>query len=342
MNTPLLEVSNLEKTFEIHGGGIRRSTTGFVRAVDGVSFKLFEGETLGLVGESGCGKSTLARLILRLLEPSGGEIFYEGLNITNLTGRDLAKARSQIQMIFQDPYSSLNPRKTVKQILRSPLEVHKNLSPKERDRRIDEVLEQVGLNRAYLKYYPHQFSGGMRQRVGIARAIVLKPKLLVADEPVSALDVSIQVQILNLLKDLQDQLGLTILFIAHDVSVVQYMSKRIALMYLGQLVELADKESIYASPKHPYAKALMSAVPVINQERKHDRIILEGDVPSPMDPPSGCRFHTRCWISELKCESVPPEWRSVAENHYVACHLAESEFVDSKSFVNDEVKEPHK
>ena len=323
MSTPLLEIANLEKKFEVNRGGVFRSKTAYVQAVDNVSLKLFEGETLGLVGESGCGKSTLARLILRLLEPTAGNIFFAGRDITNLKGRRLGKVRSQIQMIFQDPYSSLNPRKTVKQILRSPLNVNKTLSRKERDMRVDELLEQVGLNRAYLKYYPHQFSGGMRQRVGIARAIALKPKLLIADEPVSALDVSIQVQILNLLRDLQDRLGLTILFIAHDVSVVQYMSNRIALMYLGQLVELADREKIYSSPQHPYAQALMSAVPVLDQERAHKRIILEGDVPNPMDPPSGCRFHTRCWISEAKCKTIVPKWRSVAKDHYVACHLAE-------------------
>jgi oligopeptide/dipeptide ABC transporter ATP-binding protein len=323
MSTPLLEIVNLEKKFEVNRGGIFQSKTAYVQAVDNVSLELFEGETLGLVGESGCGKSTLARLILRLLEPTAGNIFFDGHDITNLKGRRLGKVRSQIQMIFQDPYSSLNPRKTVKQILRSPLDIHKTLSRKERDMRVDELLEQVGLNRAYLKYYPHQFSGGMRQRVGIARAIALKPRLLVADEPVSALDVSIQVQILNLLRDLQDQLGLTILFIAHDVSVVQYMSNRIALMYLGQLVELADREKIYSSPRHPYAQALMSAVPVLDQERAHKRIILEGDVPNPMDPPSGCRFHTRCWISEAKCKTIVPEWRSVAKDHYVACHLTE-------------------
>ncbi len=323
MSTPLLEIVNLEKKFEVNRGGVFRSNTAYVQAVDNVSLKLFEGETLGLVGESGCGKSTLARLILRLLEPTAGNIFFDGRDITNLKGRRLGKFRSDIQMIFQDPYSSLNPRKTVKQILRSPLDVHKTLSRKERDMRVDELLEQVGLNRAYLKYYPHQFSGGMRQRVGIARAIALKPRLLIADEPVSALDVSIQVQILNLLRDLQDQLGLTILFIAHDVSVVQYMSNRIALMYLGQLVELADREIIYSAPQHPYAQALMSAVPVLDQERAHKRIILEGDVPNPMDPPSGCRFHTRCWISEAKCKTIVPEWRSVAKDHYVACHLSE-------------------
>jgi oligopeptide/dipeptide ABC transporter ATP-binding protein len=323
MSTPLLEIANLEKKFEVNRGGVFRSKTAYVHAVDNVSLKLFEGETLGLVGESGCGKSTLARLILRLLEPTAGNIFFAGRDITNLKGRRLGNVRLQIQMIFQDPYSSLNPRKTVKQILRSPLDVHKTLSRKERDMRVDELLEQVGLNRAYLKYYPHQFSGGMRQRVGIARAIALKPKLLIADEPVSALDVSIQVQILNLLRDLQDRLGLTILFIAHDVSVVQYMSNRIALMYLGQLVELADREKIYSSPQHPYAQALMSAVPVLDQERAHKRIILEGDVPNPMDPPSGCRFHTRCWISEAKCKTIVPKWRSVAKDHYVACHLAE-------------------
>jgi oligopeptide transport system ATP-binding protein len=329
MNTPLLEVINLEKRFNASRGGLFGLNRAFVQAVDNVNLELYEGETLGLVGESGCGKSTLARLILRLIEPNAGKILFKGRDIASLKDRELRKIRSQIQMVFQDPYSSLNPRKTVKQILRSPLDIHENLSPKERDKRIDELLEQVGLDHAYLNYYPHQFSGGMRQRIGIARAIALNPKLLVADEPVSALDVSVQVQILNLLRDLQERLNLTILFIAHDVSVVQYMSNRIALMYLGQLVELADRDMIYSSPKHPYAQALMSAVPVLDQDRHHERIILEGDVPSPMNPPSGCRFNPRCRFSEPLCESVAPEWRKIAENHFVACHLAEKINLDT-------------
>ena len=323
MNKPLLEVINLEKHFDSRREGLLGFNRGAVQAVDKVNLQLYEGETLGLVGESGCGKTTLARLILRLIEPSAGKIIFKGRDIANLKGRELRKTRSQIQMVFQDPYSSLNPRKTVKQILRSPLDIHKTLSRKERDNRIDELLEQVGLDRAYLKYYPHQFSGGMRQRIGIARAIALNPKLLVADEPVSALDVSVQVQILNLLKELQDRLNLTILFIAHDVSVVQYMSNRIALMYLGQLVELADRDMIYSSPKHPYAQALMSAVPVLDPNSTHERIILEGDVPSPFNPPSGCRFHPRCRFAEPICKAEAPEWRNIVENHFVACHLAE-------------------
>jgi oligopeptide/dipeptide ABC transporter ATP-binding protein len=323
MNAPLLEIINLEKHFDSRREGLLGFNKEVVQAVDKVNLQLYEGETLGLVGESGCGKTTLARLILRLIEPSAGKILFKGRDIASLRNRELRKIRSQFQMVFQDPYSSLNPRKTVKQILQSPLDIHNNLSRKDRDKRIDELLEQVGLDRAYLKYYPHQFSGGMRQRIGIARAIALNPKLLVADEPVSALDVSVQVQILNLLKDLQERLGLTILFIAHDVSVVQYMSNRIALMYLGQLVELADRDMIYSDPKHPYAQALMSAVPVLDQDRTHERIILEGDVPSPFNPPSGCRFHPRCRFSESICESVAPEWRKIMENHFVACHLAE-------------------
>lgn len=323
MNTPLLEVINLEKHFKISGGGLFGFNKRAVQAVDKVNLQIYEGEALGLVGESGCGKSTLARLILRLIEPDAGKIKFKGHDIAYLNGRELRKIRPQLQMVFQDPYSSLNPRKTIKQILRSPLDLHKNLSRKEREMRVDELLEQVGLDRAYLNDYPHQFSGGMRQRIGIARAIALNPKLLVADEPVSALDVSVQVQILNLLKDLQDRLGLTILFIAHDVSVVQYMSNRIALMYLGQIVELTDRDVIYSSPKHPYTQALMSAIPVIDQDRTHKRIILEGDVPSLTDSPSGCRFHPRCRFSEPICKSVAPEWRNVAENHFVACHLAE-------------------
>ncbi len=322
MMQPLLQVNNLKKYFATTRG-LWGSRGGDVRAVDGVSLAIREGETLGLVGESGCGKSTLGRTIMRLIEPSGGEILYRGRDITKLGGRDLRSVRREMQMIFQDPYSSLNPRQKVRQIVGAPLEVHKLGTREERHHRVEELLENVGLHSAYADRYPHQFSGGMRQRIGIARAIASNPSFLVADEPVSALDVSVQVQILNLLKDLQDQLGLTMLFIAHDVSVVQYVSHRVALMYLGRLVELANRDAIYSSPKHPYAQALMSAVPVLDPDGRHDRRILEGDVPSPIDPPTGCRFHPRCWIAEKRCAEVEPEFREVEENHFVACHLAE-------------------
>lgn len=320
MTDVLIEVSDLRKYFA-PVGKLLGTGDGSVRAVDGVSFAVQEGETLGLVGESGCGKSTLGRVILRLLEPSRGKIVYKGEDITRLGKARLRYLRREMQIIFQDPYSSLNPRQTVRQILLAPFEVHGVGTRREREEKLGELLQRVGLNAAHASHYPHQFSGGQRQRIGIGRAIALNPTFLVADEPVSALDVSIQAQILNLLKDLQSELHLTTLFIAHDLSVVQYMSDRIAVMYLGQVVELASKESLYTSPRHPYTHALLSAIPVPDPEYKRKRIILEGDVPSPVDPPKGCRFHPRCRMAKPECSEVEPEFRQVEASHFVRCHL---------------------
>lgn len=321
MTTTLVEIRNLKKYFS-PTGKLLSTGDGSVRAVDDVSFTIQEGETLGLVGESGCGKSTLGRVVLRLLEPTGGKIFYRGSEITKLKGGSLRDLRREMQIIFQDPYSSLNPRQTVKQILLAPLEVHGVGNRREREERVKEILERVGLNATHASHYPHQFSGGQRQRIGIGRAIALNPTFLVADEPVSALDVSIQAQILNLLKDLQSQLHLTTLFIAHDLSVVQYVSDRIAVMYLGQVVELAPKQVLYSSPRHPYSHALLSAVPVPDPEYKRHRIILQGDVPSPVDPPKGCRFHPRCQMAKPECSDSEPEFHEVEPDHFVRCHVA--------------------
>ncbi len=319
--TPLLEVINLKKHFPVGQGDGSRGT--MVRAVDGISFAVGKGETLGLVGESGCGKSTTGRVILRLLPPTGGEIKVNGENIEHLDHNQLMPIRRRMQIVFQDPYGSLNPRMTIGQTLAEPIRVHGLAKTQAQlTERVTQLLELVGLSPSHMRRYPHEFSGGQRQRIVMARALTLEPELIVCDEPVSALDVSIQAQIINLLKDLQQKLGLTYIFIAHDLSVVKHISDRVAVMYLGKIMEMADKKSLYQSPQHAYTKALLSAVPVPNPRLKKERIILKGDVPSPLNPPSGCVFRTRCLQAMEQCAVIEPPMRSVAPGHSVACHLA--------------------
>jgi oligopeptide transport system ATP-binding protein len=320
MNEPLIKIENLKKSFPIRGGVFGKKV-GDVKAVDDVSFFIHKGETLGLVGESGCGKSTTGKMLLRLLEPTSGKISFEGKDITKLPNHELRKIRGQMQMIFQDPFASLNPRHTIEKILEEPLIVHGVKDKGARKKKVRELLEIVGLNEYHLKRYPHQFSGGQRQRIGIARALTLNPKLIIADEPVSALDVSIQAQVLNLLKDLQKNYDLTYLFIAHDLGVVRHISDRVGVMYLGRIVELADSEEVYNNPKHPYTQALLSAVPIPDIEYQKDRVILQGDVPSPANPPKGCPFHTRCPVAMEQCSSVKPDFKEVEKGHFTACHL---------------------
>lgn len=320
MTADLLTVKNLKKYYPITGGVLGREI-GTVKAVDDVSFSVRKGETLGLVGESGCGKSTTGRSILRLIEPTDGEIIFDGKNVSSMSREELRKVRRDMQIVFQDPFASLNPRHNVEKIMEEPLIVHGIGTPAERKKRVHEMLEVVGLNSYHAKRFPHQFSGGQRQRIGIARALMLNPKLIVADEPVSALDVSIQSQVLNLMQDLQRDMGLTYLFIAHDLSVVRHISDRVGVMYLGRMVELTTSTQLYDNPLHPYTQALLSAVPTPDPEAKRERIILQGDVPSPANPPSGCTFHTRCPHVKDVCRSVRPEFLDAGNGHFVACHL---------------------
>jgi oligopeptide transport system ATP-binding protein len=321
---PLVKVRQLKKYFPITRGVFQRRV-GDIKAVDGVDFDIYKGETLGLVGETGSGKTTVGRTLLRLYEPTGGEISFEGNNLLELSSGELRHVRRRMQMIFQDPYASLNPRMTVGSIVGEPLEVHRVAHGKEKRERVQELLRLVGLNPYFVNRYPHEFSGGQRQRIGVARALALNPDLIVCDEPISALDVSIQAQVVNLLEDLQDQLELTYLFIAHDLSMVRHISDRVAVMYLGKIMELADRNEIYLNPLHPYTQALMSAVPVPDPvvEEKRQRIILEGDVPSPASPPQGCNFSTRCPKAIDICSDVEPEFVDVGGGHYCACHLVE-------------------
>jgi oligopeptide transport system ATP-binding protein len=319
MAQPLLQVKNLKKYFPIKGG-ILSKTVGHVQAVDDISFDLYPGETVGLVGESGCGKSTAARTILRLIEPTGGEVFFEGQDILKLGKKPMRALRRQMQIIFQDPYASLNPRMTVASIVGEPLEIHKIAKGRAKEERVANILEKVGLRPEHMRRYPHEFSGGQRQRIGIARALALNPKLIIGDEPVSALDVSIQAQVINLLEDLQHEFNLTYLIIAHDLSVVEHISDRVAVMYLGKIVELATDRELYENPSHPYTEALLSAVPRPDPSIKKQRIILPGDVPSPINPPSGCRFHTRCLYAKADCKTVEPPLQDIGDGHYVACH----------------------
>jgi oligopeptide transport system ATP-binding protein len=319
---PLLDACDIVKHYPILGGVFMKQT-GSVKAVDGVSLAIAEGETVGLVGESGCGKTTFGRAILRLEEPTSGEIFFQGRNILAYSRNEMQALRREMQIIFQDPFSSLNPRKSVGQIIGEPLLVHGVKSREQRDQRVLELLEVVGLRREHMRRYPHQFSGGQRQRIGVARALALKPKLVVCDEAVSALDVSIQAQVINLLKDLQQDFGLTYLFISHDLSVVEHVSDRVAVMYLGKIVEIAPSKELYLEPLHPYTQALLSAVPIPDPSlQRPGRIILKGDVPSPIDPPTGCRFHPRCHYAEGLCSEKEPELREIRPQHWAACHFA--------------------
>jgi oligopeptide transport system ATP-binding protein len=323
-NNVLLRVDNLVKHFPIMRG-IFQKQVGAVRAVDDVSFEVKRGETLGLVGESGCGKSTTGRAVLQLYRPTSGSVYYDGVDLTKLKGEELRKMRRKMQMIFQDPYASLNPRMTVGEIIREPLIVHNISTESEANERVKQLLELVRLNPSFSTRYPHEFSGGQRQRIGIARALALQPSFIVCDEPISALDVSIQAQVVNLLEELQDKFGLTYLFIAHDLSMVRHISDRVAVMYLGVVVEMTTRDDLYYNPLHPYSQALLSAVPIPDPvaEATRKRTILVGDVPSPANPPSGCRFRTRCPIAEAVCAENRPEFREVKPGHFVACFFAE-------------------
>ncbi|MFF7116211.1 ABC transporter ATP-binding protein [Streptomyces albogriseolus] len=340
----LLKVEGLTKHFPIYGGFPIKRKVGAVQAVDNVDLTVGVGESVGLVGESGCGKSTTGRLITRLLEPTGGKIEYAGQDITHAKRKQLAPVRSEIQMIFQDPYSSLNPRQTVGTIIKSPMEVNGINPAGGREKRVRELLELVGLNPEHYNRFPHEFSGGQRQRIGVARALALNPKLIVADEPVSALDVSIQAQVVNLLQKVQEEMGIAFLFIAHDLAVVRHFSQRVAVMYLGKVVEVGDRDSIYNRPRHPYTHALLSAVPEVamdDETENRERIRLAGDVPSPISPPSGCRFRTRCWKAQDKCATEEPPLVQISgnrENHLTACHFPEEPSIEARS--EDVVMDP--
>lgn len=321
MSSGLLAVTELTKYFPIRRGVLQR-TVGYVRAVDGVSFSVRTGETLGVVGESGCGKSTMGRTILRLLEPTAGRIVFDDKDLAKLSPKEMRQMRREMQIVFQDPYASLNPRYTIAKTLLEPMIVHHLFTREQRMQRVLSLLQKVGLDPDYANHFPHEFSGGMRQRVGIARALTLNPKLIILDEPVAALDVSVQSQVLNLLEDLQKEFNLTYVFITHDLSVVKHISKRIMVLYLGNMAEMADSDVLFSKPAHPYTRALLSAVPVPDPDYKKERIILEGDMPSPANPPEGCRFHTRCPEKRDVCSSQRPVWREIEPDHFVACHFA--------------------
>ncbi len=320
MSEHLVEVKALKKYFPVSKGWGKEKT--FVRAVDGVDFSIDRGKTLGLVGESGCGKTTVGRLILKLIEPTEGEILFEGKNLAHLDKKEIHPMRRTFQIIFQDPFASLNPRMTVSEIVGRPMAIHGLADPSQRDERVAQLLESVGLQREHLHRYPHEFSGGQRQRIGIARALATQPRLIVADEPTSALDVSVQAQILNLMRQLQKEFGLTYLFISHNIGVIRHISDRVAVMYLGKVVEIAEKRALFKSPIHSYTRALLAAVPSLDPKRKREEIILEGDVPSPISPPSGCRFHTRCRYALPKCYEEEPLFHQIEDGRWVACHLA--------------------
>jgi oligopeptide transport system ATP-binding protein len=326
LELPLIRLQKLQVYFPVKQGIFFQKKVSFLKAVDGVSFDIHRGETFSLVGESGCGKSTTGRAILQLEQPTGGTVYFEDMDLTGLNNKALQQMRRRMQMIFQDPYASLNPRMTIGKIISEPLIVHHLCTIKQARNRVKEILELVGLNPAFINRYPHEFSGGQRQRIGIARALSVQPDFIVCDEPIASLDVSIQAQVINLLKSLQKQFSLTYLFIAHDLSVVRHISDRIAVMYLGKVVELADHNQLYENPLHPYTQALLSAVPIPdpNIEKQRERILLTGEIPSPISPPSGCRFHTRCPLAVEQCRTTEPQWREIHPGHFVACHLVES------------------